>query len=99
MEAKNNDNMDKYNEYMDEAIKEENKINIIHKADELIHSANDALASNDNNKADYLIKEAVKLYESLNEWNNLKNLVLKGIGFHHAGMIPLLKEIVEYPIM
>jgi|UniRef100_A0A6C0ECW2 superfamily II RNA helicase len=41
------------------------------------------------------LNKYAKLYESLNEWNNLKNLVLKGIGFHHAGMIPLLKEIVE----
>ena len=31
----------------------------------------------------------------MKEWNDLKNLVSKGIGFHHAGMIPLLKEIVE----
>ena len=41
------------------------------------------------------LNKYAKLYDSLNEWNNLKNLVLKGIGFHHAGMIPLLKEIVE----
>jgi len=35
------------------------------------------------------------LYESCEEWQNLYKLVQKGIGYHHSGMIPILKEIVE----
>jgi superfamily II RNA helicase len=35
------------------------------------------------------------LYESSDEWHNLYKLVQKGIGYHHSGMIPILKEIVE----
>jgi superfamily II RNA helicase len=35
------------------------------------------------------------LYETTNEYNNLFKLVCKGIGYHHSGMIPILKEIVE----
>jgi superfamily II RNA helicase len=36
-----------------------------------------------------------KIYEQTKEWNDLFQLVLKGIGIHHSGMIPILKEIVE----
>jgi antiviral helicase SKI2 len=36
-----------------------------------------------------------KLYETTEEWNELLKLVIKGIGVHHSGMIPILKEIVE----
>ena len=35
------------------------------------------------------------LYEKTSEWNELYLLVSKGIGIHHSGMIPILKEIVE----
>lgn len=34
-------------------------------------------------------------YEKTSEWNELYLLVTKGIGIHHSGMIPVLKEIVE----
>lgn len=36
-----------------------------------------------------------KLYETTSEWNDLYTLVSKGIGIHHSGMIPILKEIIE----
>ena len=36
-----------------------------------------------------------KLYESSTDWIDLHKLVSNGIGIHHAGMIPILKEIVE----
>jgi superfamily II RNA helicase len=42
----------------------------------------------------YLLKYK-DLYETSNEWNNLYKLIQKGIGYHHSGMIPILKEIVE----
>ena len=35
------------------------------------------------------------LYEKTIEWNDIKSLIVKGIGIHHSGMIPILKEIVE----
>ena len=34
-------------------------------------------------------------YETTAQWILVKSLVMKGIGIHHSGMIPLLKEIVE----
>lgn len=35
------------------------------------------------------------IYEKTVEWNELYTLVTRGIGIHHSGMIPILKEIVE----
>ena len=35
------------------------------------------------------------IYEHTEQWNMLYDLVMKGIGIHHSGMIPILKEIVE----
>ncbi len=34
-------------------------------------------------------------YIHLEQYNLLKNLVVKGIAFHHSGLVPILKEIVE----
>lgn len=42
----------------------------------------------------YLIRFR-KDYETSEQYNELYQLVLKGIGYHHSGIIPLLKEIVE----
>jgi len=36
-----------------------------------------------------------KIYEKSKEWTELYLLVSRGIGIHHSGMIPILKEIVE----
>jgi superfamily II RNA helicase len=36
-----------------------------------------------------------ELYQHTEQWNTLYDLVCKGIGIHHSGMIPVLKEIVE----
>ena len=35
------------------------------------------------------------IYEHTEQWNMVFDLVNKGIGVHHSGMIPILKEIVE----
>jgi len=35
------------------------------------------------------------LYQHTAQWNLVKDLVIKGIGIHHSGMIPILKEMVE----
>ena len=42
----------------------------------------------------YLYKDEEK-YIALEQYNNLKSLVQRGIAFHHSGLIPILKEIVE----
>ena len=42
----------------------------------------------------HLLKYAI-LYDSSEEWIKLLELVEKGIGIHHSGMIPILKEVVE----
>ena len=41
------------------------------------------------------LHEYKHIYEKSLEWNELYTLVTKGIGIHHSGMIPILKEIVE----
>jgi superfamily II RNA helicase len=44
-----------------------------------------------NNK----LRKYKDIYEKTIEWNELLSLATKGIGIHHSGMIPILKEIVE----
>jgi superfamily II RNA helicase len=34
-------------------------------------------------------------YETLQQYKQVRDLLLKGIGIHHSGMIPVLKEVVE----
>lgn len=36
-----------------------------------------------------------EIYQHTEQWNFVYDLVCKGIGIHHSGMIPILKEIVE----
>lgn len=42
----------------------------------------------------YLLKYKA-IYQHTEQWIKLYSLVCKGIGIHHSGMIPILKEIVE----
>lgn len=42
----------------------------------------------------YLIKHKGK-YELLEQYNTIKNLIQNGVGFHHSGLLPILKEIIE----
>lgn len=34
-------------------------------------------------------------YQKTEEWNYIHNLIMKGIGIHHSGLTPILKEITE----
>lgn len=34
-------------------------------------------------------------YEKLHQYNNLLSLIRKGVAYHHSGLIPILKELVE----
>ena len=42
----------------------------------------------------YLHKYAAQ-YETTEGWHLVRDNLLRGIGIHHSGMIPILKEIVE----
>jgi superfamily II RNA helicase len=44
---------------------------------------------------DYYIAPYKKIYESLPQYIKIRRLLYKGVGFHHSGLIPILKEIVE----
>jgi len=44
---------------------------------------------------DYNIAPYRKTYESLPQFINMKQLIQKGVAFHHSGLIPILKEIIE----
>lgn len=52
------------------------------------------------NECDQIIRKLpnYKEYMNLPEYENLIQLLEKGIGIHHSGMIPILREIVEYMI-
>ena len=41
------------------------------------------------------LHQYAKLYETSEDWALLYKLVTNGIGIHHSGMIPILKEVVE----
>ncbi len=43
---------------------------------------------------EYLLKYR-DIYETTEQWNFIYKLAIKGIGIHHSGIIPILKEIVE----
>lgn len=36
-----------------------------------------------------------RFYKELNQYNQVRDLLLRGIGIHHSGLIPVLKEAVE----
>ena len=44
---------------------------------------------------DYNIAPYRKTYESLPQFITMKQLIQKGVAFHHSGLIPILKEIIE----
>jgi len=44
---------------------------------------------------DYQMRNYKKDYEKLNQYNIMKLLICKGIAFHHAGVISVLREVVE----
>lgn len=52
-------------------------------------------AANISNIWNFKLRNYKNIYDKTTEWNELYSLVIKGIGIHHSGMIPILKEIVE----
>ena len=66
------------------------------KADELSQSA-DFLSQSEKRRAEAILEQLIHIY-NLENWqtiHRLKWIFLKGIAFHHAGLLPALKEIVE----
>lgn len=57
----------------------------------------DFLTTEEKNQAEGIIDRLVKEYD-LGSWRTIphvKSILLKGIAYHHAGLLPALKEIVE----
>jgi len=52
-------------------------------------------SANAVNMFDFLLRNNKKEYESLPQFIQIRNLVEKGVCFHHSGIIPILKEVIE----
>jgi antiviral helicase SKI2 len=48
-----------------------------------------------NNIWNKYLKKYESIYQYTEQWSMVYDLVNKGVGIHHSGMIPILKEIVE----
>ena len=48
-----------------------------------------------NKTWDHHLLKYKEIYGNTKQWFQVKDLVQKGIGIHHSGLIPILKEIVE----
>lgn len=44
---------------------------------------------------DYHLRHHKQVLESLPQYHDLRNLITKGVAYHHSGIIPLLKEVIE----
>lgn len=52
-------------------------------------------STNAVNMFDFLLRNNKKDYEILPQYIQIKKLIEKGICFHHSGIIPILKEVIE----
>lgn len=52
-------------------------------------------STNAVNMFDFLLRNNKKDYEMLPQYIQIKKLIEKGICFHHSGIIPILKEVIE----
>ena len=57
----------------------------------------DFLSSEERQKAQQIIEQVAQRYPQITSerWNSLIYLLSRGIGYHHAGMLPALKDVVE----
>jgi superfamily II RNA helicase len=70
------------------------------KCEEFAKSVNPYLISTEEqsealNIFDYNIAPYKKIYETLPQFITIRKLIQKGVAFHHSGLIPILKEIIE----
>jgi superfamily II RNA helicase len=52
-------------------------------------------STNAINMFDFLMRKYHKDYEFIPQYIQVRNLIQKGICFHHSGLIPIIKEIIE----
>jgi len=52
-------------------------------------------SANAINMFDFLLRNNKKDYEILPQYIQIKKLIEKGVCFHHSGIIPILKEVIE----
>lgn len=48
-----------------------------------------------NNEFNKLIYKYKNIYQHLEQYITIEKLLMKGIAFHHSGLIPILKEVIE----
>lgn len=55
------------------------------------------LTPKERRRVEALIEEVTERYPPIlsDRWSTLRSLLLQGIGYHHAGMLPALKDVVE----
>jgi superfamily II RNA helicase len=52
-------------------------------------------SANAVNMFDFLLRNNKKEYEIIPQYIQIRNLIEKGVCFHHSGIIPILKEVIE----
>lgn len=44
---------------------------------------------------DYHLRHHKQILETLPQYHDLRNLIIKGVAYHHSGLLPMLKEVIE----
>ena len=44
---------------------------------------------------DYYLRPYIKIYENMPQYITIKKLLVRGVCFHHSGLIPIFKEVIE----
>ena len=52
-------------------------------------------SSNAVNMFDFLLRNHKKDYETIPQYIQIRDLISKGVCYHHSGVIPILKEVIE----
>lgn len=52
-------------------------------------------STNSSNRFDFLMRKYRNEYELIPQYIKIKKLIEKGVCFHHSGVIPIMKEIIE----
>jgi superfamily II RNA helicase len=48
-----------------------------------------------DNIFNFELRHHKKLYEKSGQYNEIHSLLIKGIAYHHSGLVPILKEVIE----
>lgn len=60
-----------------------------------VNLLNSEESTNASNRFDFLMRKYKNQYEIVPQYIKIKKLVEKGVCFHHSGVIPIIKEIIE----